>query len=260
MNLSQRRVRRSFLALGTVIVTGAFASTASAKPTLTFNLASQGDAGKATPYSYSTFGVKKADRLVVQRQVGTAHRWTTVKKLTNKKSGSGQLPALTLGTYKVRLAEIGKRSAVRIQRVKSLAVFGNVPFATIWSGGSTHSISIPNRTFTYAGAFDSTSFNDDDRFQATIDGGSNDCRSIHLDFVSHDGFTTSDAPSETISVTQETRDPQSTSAPYDVLGGFDFSIVPGQAWTLAVNPSGIDESVVYFNGTASCLSAHPIHQ
>ena len=51
-------------------------------------------------------------------------------------SGSGQLPALSLGDYRIRIANI-KGGRVKSQQAHLLRVFGTVPFTALFKNGTS---------------------------------------------------------------------------------------------------------------------------
>src|SRR5437588_1153986 len=155
--MKTRAVRTTRVTLAAAAATlGVMASAASAqaKPVLSLSLPAQADAGVPTAFSWSAQHAVKGGRVVVQRQVGTAHVWRTAAKLTGG-SGSGQLPALSLGDYRIRIANI-KGGRVKSQQAHLLRVFGTVPFTALFKNGTSGPAGVsqgtyttPTRTFDY---------------------------------------------------------------------------------------------------------------
>jgi hypothetical protein len=106
------------------------------KPVVSWTLPSQADAGAAIPYSWTASNLKPGSRLVVQRQMGTARTWRTVASLGSL-SGSGQLPGLKLGSYWLRIADIGPKRKIWAQQKLRLRVFGDVPFTMLLNSTPT---------------------------------------------------------------------------------------------------------------------------
>jgi YVTN family beta-propeller protein len=89
--------------------------------------------GASIPFSWTGSHLGRKYRLVVQRPVGTARTWRTMLKLGTR-SGSAELPGLTLGKYRFRLAAL-RGHRVLAQQVAGIGVFGQVPFSTLFRGG-----------------------------------------------------------------------------------------------------------------------------
>jgi len=255
LTIARRLGGAGLIALGVL----PFASiTASAKPAVRLTLPGSADAGIAIQYSFTAARVPPRSKLVIQRQMGTANRFRTVATLRRTPSGTGKLPGLRLGRHRLRIAVIGRNKAsgksaasvVLAQQRKTLTVFDDVPFSTLFSRsgrGGTHNT--PTRTFSYA--FARRYPQDGTGFLPTVDKANNTCKSVHVDFVvARNGS----GEMGTLSVVQESRDPVATTAPVAAISAVDAPLTPGEAWSIAVG--GADQSgvVFYVNGTANCYS------
>jgi hypothetical protein len=215
---------------------------ATSAPRVSLKLPGAVDAGSPIPFSWSGRHLGPQHRLVVQRQVGTAHSWQTVMRL-KANSGSDQLPGLPLGRYKLRIADFSIIRRVLAQQVARIGVFGLVPFSTLFNASENRVYTTPSTTFSYVAHYESF---DDPAWTVSH----NHCRSVHIAFVSGSHYkpTTS-----TLTLVQETRDPVSVSTPTDAIATLDAELVPGQSWS--VNPDTIGgESTFYINGYAVCES------
>jgi hypothetical protein len=142
--------RGLIVAATTVLAIAAGAPSAAAKPRLAFGLpAAGGDAGKPTPFTFTASALNAGTSVVLQRQQGTRHVWRTVVKLRRVASGTGKVPALSLGSYKVRIAAVNARGKVLTSRTKTLRVFGDVAFAAGF-GAAEDVVTTPTTTFRYA--------------------------------------------------------------------------------------------------------------
>jgi len=234
-------MKRSILATATTVVLAALtmAPVAFARPHSNLKLAvpSQSTAGQPIPFSIASAGVLPGDALLIQRQQGTAHSWRTVAVVGRY---VGKLPALPMGRYNVRVIELTRRShRVYGENDARLRVFGTVPLGALLAGdGATPgTLALPGRTFTYIGNTVGS---------MVIPAAGNDCRSVHFDVAPSPENTES---SGVLTVTQETADPQATTIARGTIGALNASLVVGQSWGTNA------ESVLYLNGSASCLSA-----
>jgi hypothetical protein len=244
-------------------------SLALAKPHVSFTLPTTASAGVATPFSYATNGLTPGNRVVLQRQQGTARVWRTVAALASIKAGSSALPALPLGIYSVRVAAIAHHGKVVAEQRRSIKVFGEVPFTQLFSLDSEHHSAVqdganqpgvyttPTRTFNYAFA----SYANTEAAATILTVGNNTCRSVHIDFVPGVQGSESEpifqSASATVSVVQQSLDPVASTAAFNAFGALDATLVPGQSWS--VTTLGIKESIrLYLNGSAICYSGSPL--
>jgi hypothetical protein len=261
---------KSFLVAGVVLsVVMANASLAAAKPRVSFTLPTTASAGVATPFSYATKGLTSGSRVVLQRQQGTARAWRTVAALAKVKAGSSALPALPLGIYGVRIAAIAHHGKIVAEQRRSVKVFGEVPFTTLFSLSSESHAAVldganqpgvyttPSRTFNYAFA----SYANQESASTILTVGNNTCRSVHIDFVpgvqgseSSPGYQNASA---TLSVVQQSLDPTTSTAGFNAFGALDAVLVPGQSWSVTTLASkrSID---LYINGSAICYQGTPL--
>jgi hypothetical protein len=238
-------------------------ATATARPRLSLTLPPQGaDAGQPIAYQWSV-ATSRPGSVVLQRQTGTARVWRTVARLEGS-SGSGRLPALALGSYKLRIANIGPKPRRKLwaQQVRTLRVFGDVPLGKLLASGERGVFNAPTATFPYVDAL-------------TVDHGStrgrrdtfstNTCRSVRISFSGAYVSFLSDGDDisqlgVTAQVTQETRDPVTASAPLGAIASLNATLVPGQSWSIGASVYGTSNLAdfeygslrAYLNGTASC--------
>ena len=134
-------------------------------------------AGSPTSVNWSVSHQLPGSVLAIQRPVGTARVWRTVRRLSGS-HGTASLPAYPLGSYRLRLAVIaGPEVLAQQQRV--LHVFGKVPLGTLFprSNESLHGVySTPTSAFPFIDRTGETS----GVLSASI---RNPCRSVHLEFV-----------------------------------------------------------------------------
>ena len=206
--------------------------------------------GAPIPFSWRGSHLGRNHRLVVQKPVGTAHTWRTILRLSSN-SGSGELPGLALGKYRFRLADlVGHR--VLAQQVAGIAVFGQVPFSTLYNEGEHGVHATPSSSFPYVNYWE-------DGAEPAFTVEHNHCLSVHIAFVAHLGSTYGTPGVSIVTLVQESRDPVSASADFDTIGSLDANLVPGQSW--AVNLSARQEKaglyLTYINGYAICDSTEP---
>lgn len=261
---------RGFVVAGiALVVLTTDVSIALAKPHVSLALPPTGNAGVATSFAYTTRGLSSSSRLVLQRQQGTARVWRTVASLAKARTGASSLPGLTLGIYRIRIAAIARRGKVVAEQPRTIEIFGEVPFTTLFAlGYETHSAELsganipgvyttPGRTFNY----DFETFANENQSSTVITVGNNTCRSVHIDFVP--GLTGSEsAPyyqssSATLSVIQQSLDPVVSTAGFSTFGALDAQLVPGESWS--VTTFGNSKSIhVYVNGSAVCYRSGPL--
>jgi hypothetical protein len=249
------QLRRRPSAAGTLAVVAvsallAFASTALAKPkpNLEWTSSRSATAGTPIPISWTSSNLGKNFKLVVQRPFGTAHAFKTVLSL-NGRSGSAQLPAQSLGTYRYRLAAV-RDNRVLVRGMTTIAVFGRVPLSTLLGGSTEDGVyATPENSFPYVARWGFTGSN------TVFKAKNNRCRKVHIEFVTadHDASVVG-----TITVVQESREAVSLAEPGDAIGSLDAELVPGQTWAVnaSLTPNLLYE--VYFNGYGDCDSREPI--
>jgi len=267
LHASRRLVLLVLASVATLIAVPAVAEAAS----VSWTLPGMADASAAVPFRWSAHP-KPGSRLVVQRQEGTARFWRTVLGLPGSPSGSASLPGLPLGTYQLRIADIGQRGAVLAQQPRALQVFGDVPFSTLFNANVEHQAVVgfngntgpgtattPTQTIQYACGGVAGVGN------PAVTVTDNNCRSIHFDFLPtlpEEGVPSNYVGATgTITVVQQTLDPVSATAPLDSGGSLDAALVPGQSWSMNSSASlpqpGEDSFYIYVNGYASCDSSVP---
>jgi hypothetical protein len=236
-----RRKRAIVTLLGVLVGCAALASSAlaSQRPSVSWSLPHSADEGAAITFSWTGHHLGRGHRLVIQKPEGTAHTWRNVMKLPTN-SGSAELPGLPLGEYRYRIADLSGHR-VLAQQAAGVAVFGQVPFSTLFSGENLNEVATyPGFTFPYVTYQNELSPNDT-IFQVE----KNHCESVHVAFV----------PSATESggslvLVQESRESITASAANNAIGSLDAHLTPGQSW--AVN-SGSYENI-HLNGYAICDS------
>ncbi len=162
-------------------------------------------------------------------------------------SGSAELAGLPLGKYRFRLADLSGRR-VLAQQVAGIAVFGEVPFSTLFgSTGGVHAT--PKYSFPYVASWE---FGGSPAFKVEH----NHCNFVHIAFVGSSWLSKGETGILTLTLVQESREPTTASAHTETIGGLDANLVPGQTW--AVNMSGdAEEPIFYINGYAICDSVEP---
>jgi hypothetical protein len=167
-------------------------------------------------------------------------------------SGSAELPGLPLGKYRFRIADLaGQR--VLAQQVSGIAVFGQVPFSTLFGESGAGVLATPTNSFPYVAHWGVSRWGDSElAFKVEH----NHCLSVHIAFVGsfyHAHGTT------TLALVQESRDPVSASAPFEAIGSLDAELVFGQSWAVSIQstPDPHQETEggnTYINGYAVCDS------
>ncbi|HEX7244416.1 MAG TPA: hypothetical protein VF245_02485 [Solirubrobacterales bacterium] len=201
--------------------------------------------GQPIAFSWSASGsLGRKHRLVVQRQVGTAHSWQSVMRLRGR-SGSAELPGLPLGRYRLRIADLVGRGRVLTKQVSGIGVFGQVPFTTLFNASESHSYATPTATFPYVAYYYDSNGNP----AFTVE--HNHCNFVRIAFVAGKSYKTYTA---TVKLVQESRDPVSVSVPTDSISELNAELVPGQSWSVDVSTTG-GEATYFINGYAVCSSA-----
>lgn len=236
-----------------------------ARPQLSWTIAGTASEGAPIPFSWSGRRLGRGHKLVVQRPVGTGRVWKTILRLPSS-SGSGELPGMALGNYRLRLADFALvprwrrghrvfRRRLVAQRVAGVGVFGQVPFTTLLppEGGS---YATPTASFAYATSWEAWDYNN-----PGISVPHNHCSHVHIDFVpgKDPEIAKKINAAGTLTLVQESSDPVDGSAPFNGIGSLDADLVPGQSW--AVNASYTENDFLpprmYVNGYAVCSSTEP---
>jgi hypothetical protein len=254
MTHRRRTAKRRISVAGAVAIVALCSSVQAQAGTarVSWTIPSTGDAGVPIPFNWTATGVPTGSRVVVQRQQGVARVWRTVIKLPNGPKGSARLGGLALGAYHVRIAVVDRRGKVKSPRTRHLLVFGKVPFSRLFAGTPGVGDGVqPFATGTFHWAIGLA-----DAETAKH----NSCRSAHFDFLS-----ISDAPpagTVTLTTTQESLDPVSTTVPINTVGSLDARVVPGESWAFKFTHDGFSTQGtyaldIYTNGFAVCSSAAP---
>src|SRR4051794_29908594 len=176
------------------LVSGVLAAPADAhgRPSVTVTLQSSVDQGQALALTWHASALPRGTRIALQRQVGTARVWKTLKRLYGS-GGSTSVPAFELGIYRLRVVALGRHSQVYVQRQRTLKVFGPVPLGALVGGsGQSGTNTTPTRTFPYVFKIgDLACCGNLSDAGLTVPATNNTCRSVHLD-VTSDGATYSD--------------------------------------------------------------------
>jgi hypothetical protein len=251
-----RQLQASVAAAVCVALLLSSAALAARRPSVWWNLPANVTAGSPTPFLWTAANLPARSKVVVQRREGTRLVWRTVRTLGGKAKGAGQLAALALGTYDVRLAALTAHGKVVAQRPVALRVFGQVLFGTLFNA-TPRAYTNPTNTFSYVnyGAFS-------DQPQAFLTATNNRCRAVHVDFTSEADTVAGNA---TVSVVQETSDPVSSTQLDGLIGSVDAQVPPGQSWGVtasykSVGHPGQGSDVIFVNGWASCYSAAPVSE
>lgn len=253
------------LTLGLCVVPAALAAPG---PRVSWTLPSTANAGSAVAFSWTAKHLRPGNRLVIQRQEGTARSWQTVVRLPNGISGSAQLPGLPLGTYRLRMADLGSRARALAQQQRGLNVFGQVPLIELFTGLNEPLTERPVATATHTFQYLLHYYAPVRGSVLTEPAANNNCRSIHFDFVpvaptASDARTPAAHKSQAteqgvLTLVQQSADPVSASAPYEAFGSLDASLTPGQSWALNLSVTG-GENVLFIdlNGYAICDRVGP---
>jgi hypothetical protein len=220
---------------------------ATSRTSLSWTLPRSANEGVPIPFSWSGKRLGSRHRLVIQKPEGTAHTWRTIMRLATN-SGSAELPGLALGKYRFRIVDLVGRQ-VLAQKAAGTAIFGQVPFTTLFDTDATRAYTMPTATFPYVRSYDSVVGTP----AFTVD--HNHCSFVHIAFVSGSSYTTY---TSVVTLVQESKDPVSVSVPTDTIGSLDAALVPGQSWSLNLDTIG-GESVYYINGYAICSSTASIY-
>jgi hypothetical protein len=233
------------------------AALAAKRPQVRLTLPANANAGARIPYQFTEAHVARADRLVIERQEGTAHTYRIVSRLSHRHSGSGSLPALNLGRYKLRIADIRARKTYAAAPA-TLYVYGNVPLATLLGDQNGGTYTSPTQTFPYTDRLQANQVTGDTVL--TVPGSSNHCRSINFDLIAEGGPYAYDSDGEpfTLTVVQQSLDPVSSSAQPNQVQQLNAQLIPGQSWSLRTSSAtSSDSDHLDVNGSANCYSSAP---
>ncbi len=234
------------------------------RPRLAWTLPRTGSEGQSIAFSWSARHLGRHHRLVIQKPEGTAHTWRSIMRLKSN-SGSGRLPGVALGHYRFRIADLvpARRPhrhshphfRVIAKEAASIAVFGEVPFSTLFGEGVVGVDTTPSLTFPYAALIQPEVWTNGSSHLFTVE--HNHCYQAHVSFIGTFGEWQSEYEATqgqtTLTLVQESRDPVSAVADYESIGSLDAELVPGQSW--GVNIAGGNGA--YINGYALCDSAQP---
>lgn len=233
---------------------------AAVKPAVTLTLPARADGGSPIPYSFTAARVRRHDKLVIQRQTGTAKVYRNVTVLVHSASGSGSLPALALGSYQYRIAvlrKVHRKTKLVAGRTAKVSVFGDIPLAKLLNGDDG-TYTTPTRTFPYVDQVFASSVTGSTVL--TVAAHTNRCRSIHFDFVPERYSRNDPDDPITITVVQQSADPISASARPDDFGALDAPLVPGESWSLKTSVAAADQGErVDLNGSANCDRVAPFN-
>jgi hypothetical protein len=219
------------------------------------------DQGALISYSFSTQNVYQRDRLVIERQEGTAHTYRVVAVLSHKGSGRGTLKGLALGRYTLRIADIRTRRITFGATPEKVAVYGNVSLATLIGDRSGGTYTSPTQTFPYVDHFKANAVTGDTVL--TVSGADNNCRAIGFSFIPEDTLYTFDPEGNpfTLTVVQQSLDPVSAGALPNQVQSLNVQLVPGQSWSLRTSVvTSSDSDQLDVTGLASCDSVAPVAQ
>ncbi|MGH7193031.1 MAG: hypothetical protein ACREJM_05775 [Candidatus Saccharimonadales bacterium] len=232
-------------------------------PQVGWSLPRAASAGQAISFTWTGSNLGEGHKLVVQKPVGTAHTWRTILQLPTR-SGSGQLSGLPLGKYRFRIADLvlvprprhgGHHRAyfrVMAQEVAGVAVFGEVPFSTLFNSPE-HAHATSSYSFAYV-----ASWQDWGTAPTAFTVEHNHCSFVHIAFLGVGWWLKgeTEVPTATATVVQESREPTSVTDAENTIGSLDAALVPGQSWALNLSAHS-NEPAFYINGYAVCDSTEP---
>jgi hypothetical protein len=231
---------------------------AATRPHIVWRLPSTGNAGAATPFTYSVTGASKGSTIVVQRQEGTGQVWKTIATLRGR-AGSGSLPSFAIGRFTPRLAVLGRPShhqtSVLASATRSIAVFGTVPFSSLLKGFDGYTSDGVQVTATGAFTYVFDPGEGTNLTGALAIGPKNPCRQITVQFLSVVDDSGPDLT--TAQIVQQSADPVSASVQLNSVGTVTANVVPGQSWGLNLQSPFLQYHYYYpwyINGSGVCDS------
>lgn len=253
------RLRKtSVVVLATLGATLAMAGPAAAKgsPYVSFSLPGSASAGQTIGFTWSAANLPGGSSVAIQQPEGTARVWRTIIGLRGK-SGSSALPARGLGAgVQYRIAAFNRRGVLLASWKRSINIFGTVSLATLEGQNATDESSYATATssFTYLNKFGDSNQTEN---LLTVAAHDNSCRSVTIDFVNGD-YWSSNWPNEssdsaTVTVVQESWSPVSSTSPFNQPGSVTANLVVGQSWAVnAIMPNDNDGAQLYLDGSAQC--------
>jgi hypothetical protein len=228
---------------------------AHARPQTSLGIPGAITAGQPTAFAWTAKSIPSRTALVVQRQEGTRSVWRTVVRLGQGTKGSGTLPRVPIGSYRLRIADLDRRGHVLSEQRRRVNAFGDVTFSSLFGrggGGSGAGVyNAPTTVFPYALNF----YNGVVNYSAfTV--APNPCRSVHLTFIAGPPGEGEDVQIThqhgTATIVQESADPVSATAVGNSVATIDAQLVPGQSWGVRLAQDGGLLFRWYVNGSANC--------
>lgn len=226
-----------------------------AKAAVSFGFVNNQVTANSSPVlSVASSNVPASARLVLQREMGTAAAFQAVATLRTR-NGQVAAPAVPMGrfAYRIRAVE-GKGHAKQVLATSVshiLYSFGTISLAQLLGGGAAESTTIGDHTFNYVWSPNIDSFMYGTAGTDLIGMTSSTCREIDLQIgaVDEQGFAIDGYDiTDSFTMLQATRDPQSVQIPPNTVASARFAVVPGQSWTLRMGGSYF----AYLNGSAQC--------
>jgi hypothetical protein len=215
-----------------------------------FSLSShQANVHGAVPFRYRVSHADPQDRIVLQKRVGTAQAWTTVKELSPTSESNTLAPAHSgKATYRVAVVDGVSGGVTANSTPQTVDVFGAVPFSDFTSGASSNTVRIGSTIFRY---YDREVANNAFKISGKH------CRSADL----HVGFLAGDVPgteAARVTVVSETASPLRVTVPNNTIGKISGRI-GGDIEIYAPNLEigGFSDDSIFINGVLYCSSASP---
>lgn len=222
------------------------------KAAVSWSLTPTVNEGAPIPFSWSAARLGRNYRLVIQRPFGTVHVWKSIMRLQTT-SGSATLPGSGLGTRRFRIAAF-RGSKLLAKQVSSVSIFGTVQFTTLLQIDSPAVHTMTGNSFSYVREWSVGGDYSENLFGVS----NNNCSSVHVAFAVG-SWASESRVIGTVTVVQESRDPVSSSVPFEGTGSVDAELTPGQTWGVnASTQGGVGE--FFINGYATCYSTEPFHQ
>lgn len=225
------------------------------KPAVYFAPAPAVNEGAPIPFSWDSKRLGRGYRLVIQRPFGTVHVWKSIMRLPAA-SGTGELAGYPLGVRRLRIAAFRGRRLLAKQ-VAWIYIYGAVPFTTLFDNENPSVFTAPDNSFSYVTS--EFTYTTDTVFGVA----NNNCSSVHVAFVpGTTGGLIGNYGEEgigTVTIVQESRDPETGSAAFDTVGSVDAELTPGQTWGVNVAVVKGEQAEFYINGYAICYSTEPFH-